>query len=135
MSVKHLCLVAVAAAIGCSSAHGASGPQGTSAVSRRTNLLTADEIVAAKADLVSAYDAVARLRPNWLAAHGLASLDLSSNEFAVVYVDGTKYGGLESLRNIPAYQVASLRYYDVTQAGATFGLKAGTGGVIEVTTK
>ncbi len=135
MSVKHLYLVAVAAIIGCAPASGTSGPSRTSAVPRRANFLAAREIVAANADVMTAYDALARLRPNWLNAHGVSSFDPRGSEFAIVFVDGQKYGGLNSLRNIPAYQVADFRYYDVTEAGATFGLQGGTGGVIEVRMK
>ena len=132
MSVKHLCLLAVAVIIGCGPK--ASGPP-TSTVARRANTLVAAEIVAAKADIGTAYDALTRLRPNWLTAHGVSSLNPRANEFAVVFVEGQLYGGLETLRNIQAFQVASLRYYDVTQAGATFGLRAGSGGAIEVKLK
>ncbi len=135
MSVKHLYLVAVAAIIGCAPASGKSGPSPTSAVPPRASFLAAAEIVAANADVMTAYDALARLRPNWLNAHGVSSFDPQGSAFAIVFVDGQQYGGLNSLRNIPAYQVADFRYYDVTQAGATFGLKGGTGGVIEVRMK
>jgi hypothetical protein len=135
MSVRHLYLVAVAAIIGCASASGTSGPSSTLAVPRKADFLTAGEIVAANADVTTAYDALARLRPNWLNAHGVSSLTTGATDYAIVYVDGHRYGDLDSLRNIQAYQVASIRYYDVTQAGATFGLRGGTGGVIEVKTK
>jgi hypothetical protein len=126
MSVKHLYLIAVAGILGCASAGTTSA---TGAAPRRANVLTAEEIADAHADALTAYDAVARLRPNWLAAHGAAS---QGNIFAVVFLDGQQYGDLTSLRNIPAYHVGDMRYYDITQAGATFGIKGDTGGVIEV---
>jgi hypothetical protein len=126
MSVKRLCLLAVAFLIACSSASGGSGPS-SSAAPRRTDILTTEQIVEAHADLVSAYDAVARLRPNWLIRHG--------SDFATVFVDGQQYGTVASLRNIQAFQIARARYYDPTQAGGVYGVKGGTGGVIEVTTK
>ena len=132
MSVKHLYLLAAAAIIGCAPASATSGKSHTSAVPRRANFLAAAEILSAHADNMTAYDALARLRPNWLNSHGMTSFDPRGSEFAVVFVDGHPYGGLNSLHEIPAYQVADFRYYDVTEAGATFGLKAGTGGGIEV---
>jgi hypothetical protein len=117
--------VAVAAIFGCASA--ASDP---SATHRSGSLLTAEEIAGAHADITTAYDAVARLRPNWLAAHGASA-------YATVFLDGQKYadGDLSSLRTIEAYHIARIRYYDMTQAGARFGLQAGEAGAIEVTTK
>lgn len=133
MSVKHLYIMAVAAIIACAS--GTSGPMRTPVVPRRANILAAAEILVAHADALTAYDALARLRPNWLTVHGVSSFDPSANDLAIVFVDGQLYGGLNSLHNIPADQVAYFRYYNITEAGATFGLRGGTGGVIEVRTK
>ncbi len=133
MSVKHLYLVAVAASIACAS--GTSGPLRTPVVPRKANVLAAAEIIAAHADAMTAYDALARLRPNWMTVHGVSSFDPRANDLAILFVDGQLYGGLNSLRNIPADQKAYFRYYDVTEAGATFGLRGGTGGAIEVRTK
>jgi hypothetical protein len=129
MSIKHLYLIAVAAILGCASA---SSTPGTRAIHRKANVLTAEEIADAHADVMTAYDAVARLRPNWLAAHGVAA---QGSQYAVVFFDGQQYGGIDALRNIPAYHVGDIRYYDITQAGATFGIKGDTGGVIEVRSK
>jgi len=131
MSVKHLYLAAVAASIACASG----GPARTPAVPRRADILAAAEILFAHADGQTAYDALARLRPNWMTVHGVTSFDPKANDLAIVFVDGQLYGGLNSLHNIPADQVAYFRYYNVTEAGATFGLRGGTGGVIEVRTK
>ena len=128
MSVKHLYLIAVAVTLACAPAT----PSATAGIPRRGNVLTADEIAQAYADNASAYDAVARLRPNWLAAHGIAA---QGSEYAAVFLDGQKYGDLASLRSIPASHVGEIRYYDVTQAGGTFGIKGDTGGVIEVKSK
>jgi hypothetical protein len=129
MSIRNLYLFAAAAAIlGCAPASNPSIP----GVHRNAKVLTAEEIEAAHADVRTAYDAVARLRPNWLASHGAMSSDAGLNPFASVWLDGQLYGELSSLRDIPAYQVADLRYYDITEAGAKFGLRAGTGGAIEV---
>jgi len=143
MSVKHLYLIAVAplyliavaAILGCAPASGTSGTSGTPAPPRRGSVLTAEEITAAHADVATAYDAVARLRPNWLAAHGAMSSNSQVSEFATVFVDGQQYGDINALRNIPAYHVKDIRYYDITEAGAKFGLLAGTGGAIEVSTR
>jgi hypothetical protein len=132
MSVKHLYLVAVAAIMACAAAGGTSRK---SAVHRAANLLTAEEIGAANADVTTVYDAVARLRPNWLAGHGVTSVAATGTQFAIVFVDGQHYGDLNSLRNISAYDVGDIRYYDVTQAGAKFGILGGSSGVIEVSLK
>jgi hypothetical protein len=104
-------------------------------VRNNPKLLTAEDIATAHADVATAYDAIARLRPNWLASHGPMSSDPQNTPYAAVFVDGQLYGGLSSLRNIEAYHVDYIRYYDVTEAGAKFGIKAGIGGAIEVTSR
>ena len=130
MSVKLFCLLAVAATIGC-----ASGPRNSPVSPRMARILNSEEVFDAKADQGSAYDALARLRPNWLAVHGVSSFDARDAEYAEVYIDGQHHGNLETLRSIPASDVRAYKYYDVTEAGATFGLRAGTGGVIALTLK
>src|ERR1700693_5779425 len=133
MSVKHLYLLAVLASIGCAASSGTSGtpyPAG----SRKANILTFNEIAAAHADVTTAYDAVSRLRPNWLASHGVTSTTAggTDTQYATVFVDGQAYGDIESLRNIPVYHVGEFRYYNITEAGAKYGFLRGSGGVIEV---
>jgi hypothetical protein len=135
MIYKPLYPLAVALVLACASG-GVPDPTIT-ANTRRTSILSAEEIENAHADITNAYDAVARLRPNWLAAHGVMSTtnNGSGTEYALVYVDGQSYGDLSTLRGIPAYHVGSIRYWDVTQAGARFGLRAGSSGVIDVSMK
>ena len=134
MSIKHVYPIAVVAILACSSANSLDKPR-MSMPGRQSDLITNVEMVAAHADVNTAYDAVARLRPNWLAAHGITSgmNNGAGTEYALVFVDGLQYGDLNSLRGIPAYHVGSIRYYDVTQAGGRFGIRAGSSGVIEVT--
>jgi hypothetical protein len=128
MSVRLCYLIAFAAVLGCASG-GVSPPRSPV---RNSTLLTSAQMVEANADEGTAYDAVSRLRPNWLVGHGVAT---QGSEYAVVFIDGQQVGGPEALRNIHAFHVAEIRYYDITQAGARFGLRAGTGGVIEVRQK
>ena len=134
MSVKHLYIMGVAAIIGCATASGTPRGSDTSLSGRRSNFLTAEEITNAHADINTAYDAIARLRPNWLAPHGVTSgVDNGAGtEYALVFVDGQRYGDLNSLRAIPAYHVGDIRYYNITEAGARFGIHGGSSGAIEV---
>jgi hypothetical protein len=131
MSAKFLYSLAFAAVFGC-----ASTGTNPSVARQSSTVLTAEEISQAHADATSAYDAIARLRPNWLAAKGVTSGYYNANtQYATVFLDGQAYGDLNTLRNIAAYNVGSVHYYDVTQAGARFGLKGGASGVIEVMSK
>jgi hypothetical protein len=135
MFIKPFYPLAVAVVFGCASG-GVPDPTIT-ANTRKTNILSAEEIAAAHADNSNLYDAIARLRPNWLAPHGVTSGQSSGvgTEYALVYVDGQNYGDLSTLRSIPAHLVGAIRYYDITQAGARFGIRGGASGVIEVMMK
>jgi hypothetical protein len=130
MSVKYLYLLATAGLIGCATT-------GTSAGSKyRANELTAAEIASAHADVLSVFDAIQRLRPNWLVAHGTMSTSgTTASSAAQAFVDGELAGDVSALRNIQAFQAGIIRYYNVTEAGAKFGIRAGTNGAIEVIMK
>jgi hypothetical protein len=129
MSVNHLYVAAVLTLFGCASGGGSP----TKHLSSTT--LTAVEMAEKHADVTTAYDAIARLRPNWLAPHGASSTNASNSTLAAVFVDEQAMGDVSVLRNIPAYEVAVIEYYDVTQAGGKFGIRAGGTGAIEVRLK
>ncbi|MDQ6770016.1 MAG: hypothetical protein M3Z54_08515, partial [Gemmatimonadota bacterium] len=65
MTIKLLYLVGVAAILGCAST---SNPSDTPVARSNPKVITAEEIAASHADAATAYDAIARLRPNWLAS-------------------------------------------------------------------
>jgi hypothetical protein len=134
MPVRYLFLVVVSAVMGCS--HNTQAPTTVgAAIPPASKFLVASEIAEAHADQTTVYQTLARLRPNWLAAHGSSSLLYGGNEYATVYVNGQPYGQIDSLRNLQSYYVVNIRYYDVTEAGAVFGIRGGTGGVIDVRMK
>jgi hypothetical protein len=127
----HLYLVVALAIVACAPA----GTSGASDPTRRSSIvLGAEEIRAANVDAGNAYEAISRLRPNWLARTS-RSYDPSTIEGAVVFVDGQQYGELDSLRSLAASQIAGIRYYSPAEAGGRFGLQGGLSGVIEVSMK
>jgi hypothetical protein len=98
-----------------------------------SQLITEDEIEASRA--ATAYDAIQKLRANFLSYRGETSLNKStSNPYPTVYVDGQEFGPLSSLRSIPASQVAMIRLYRSWEATTKFGT-GHPGGVIAVTTR
>lgn len=123
-------LAAVLAFGACASTGGMSGGD--------RNVLTADQISAI--GVSTAYDAVERLRPQWLRrlqqrslAGGGGSPDVGSED-VVVYVDGVRSGGRDALKQVRADAVYQMRYLDASQATAEYG----TGhlyGAIDVKTK
>jgi hypothetical protein len=125
MSVRHIYLLAIAAALGCASA-------ATSGAPRNRNILTWEEIAAAHVS--NAYDAVERLRPLWLRGHGPTSINTPGTQFATVYIDGQRYGELSTLRGLNPDLISEIRYYSGAEGSTRFGL-SNVGGVIEVKMK
>jgi hypothetical protein len=90
---------------------------------RQRNQITAEELD--RVQFTNAHDLVETLRPTWLVDRGGPLM---------VYVDEVRMGGRESLRQIPAANVAEVRYLTPIQASARFG-RGHEGGAILVTTR
>jgi len=125
MPARYLYAITVAALLGCASA-------GSSGAPRNRSVITEEEL--ATAHVTSAFDAVERLRPLWLRSHGEMSINTPGTAYANVYVDGQRYGDLNTLRNLLANQIAEIRYYNGPEGASRFGLQ-NTSGVIEVKMK
>jgi hypothetical protein len=68
--------------------------------------------------VATAYDLVNRLRPAWLRAGRTGSIGggTISSQVTLVYLDGTRLGGIESLRTLSAAGIRSMKYLDATRA-------------------
>jgi hypothetical protein len=119
----------LAAAIAACSARSAS----TNEPGRSGSLIEQSEIRAAQ--LPNAYDLVERLRPEWLRTAGVRS-DHTDGLSIVVYLDNARYGGPESLRQIPAQAVTAIRLLRGSEVNAmlTSMSARGVGSVIHVHT-
>jgi hypothetical protein len=97
-------------------------------------VIHADEI--ARGPAGSLYEALQRLRPEFLRGRGVSSFAHGTIERAtpVVYCDHIRLGGLEWLRNIPASDVAEVRYLSANEAQFRYG-SGHQGGVIDIRTK
>lgn len=83
---------------------------------------------------MSVYEVVSQYRPMWLRKRGATSIN---NPVDIkVYLDGTgsPYGTVETLRNVPATEVASIQHFDAAAAQFRFGL-GNVAGALLVTTK
>lgn len=78
-----------------------------------------------KAAYTNVYDAITQLRAHWLASARQRSP--TENEAAgvagtiVVYLDGARFGAMETLRQIALSDVQEIRYYDAREATNRFG--------------
>lgn len=96
------------------------------------NLITADEI--AKSNATNAYEAVERLRPAFLRTRGSQSLQNQEPPTPMIYIDGMRYGPLQTLSSIPAIGIVSIQYLSAIEATQRFGF-GNEGGAIMITTK
>ena len=75
----------------------------------------------------SLYDAIEKLRPNFLQSHGATSFSNQTTEYASVYVDEHPYGEIGQLRSLVTGQIGMVRYYNAMAAQQKFGLTSGNG--------
>ena len=112
--------------LGCASA--ASAPPGPR---QDRNKITAEQLTRVASE--NLYDAVRLLQPQWLQDRGPNSFS-SGPATAVVYIDGSRAGGLDNLRNVPVNAVVEIKYLPAAEASARYGMDVPRG-VIEVSTK
>jgi hypothetical protein len=98
----------------------------------------------------TAYDVVQSLRPVWLNSRGVDSFDENPTAVVtgghspqvlvtpgeaqvIIYLDGTRLGSVDRLRDMPAVQIKGMRYYDAREATLRWG-SGHSHGVIELLT-
>lgn len=101
---------------------------------RNRSILTAEEIGLDKGASRTAYDVIARLRPEFLRSRGASSLQSPTPVTAVVYVDEMRYGDLDDLKQLSAHQIFSIQYLNAADATTRFGSDH-LGGAILITTR
>ena len=110
----------------------ASCAAGTASGASRGNssLITTAELEEARGSAQNLFAVIERLRPNWLRTRGST---LRERVDPVVYVDGSRFGEIESLRDIALVAVLELRW--ISPSEATFQYGTGhAGGIIAVST-
>jgi len=98
------------------------------------NVITAEEI--ARENVSSAFEAVERLRPQFLRSRGKTSTDsrdepTTAQPLPVVYMDETRFGGIASLRDIPVSDIKEIRYISPSDATTMWGT-GHANGVIQI---
>lgn len=110
----------------------ASGAEGSGTRGSPTEI-SAEEVQ--EADARNAYELVQRLRPRWLQSRSPRSDRLETQK--LVFIDGNRHGGLDTLSSIPIETVVSVRYLDASRAAAELSGLGGdhTEGVIQILTR
>jgi len=133
LSIRHSLAVLLIAATACASGGTSAGGSSTS-TSR--NLITEAELPTSGTE--TAFDAIMRLRPEFLRVRPAQSYNLQPNGGAsgpapapALFVNGQRAGDLSDLRQIAATALKSVRYYTIEQAKRKFGMQY-DGGAIEI---
>ncbi|HUQ20323.1 MAG TPA: hypothetical protein VM099_11985 [Gemmatimonadaceae bacterium] len=96
------------------------------------NLITGEQIEAAH--VATAYDVIVKYRANFLHSRGPNSILTKTAKEPTVYLDNVEYGLISSLRNIPAVQIAEIRFIEGWDAMTKYGSDH-VAGVIQVYTR
>jgi hypothetical protein len=95
------------------------------------DLITFDQLSQVRNE--NALDAIRKVRPTFLMSRGPTTLLGTSSRYATVYLDGMRYGSIETLQQIPASWIAEARLYRVSTPG-NFAQRE-FGGIIAITTR
>ena len=136
--LRQICVVTLAlssiGAAGCASSKSTAQPaaQAASPPRRNASVVLADEL--ATAQTANVYDAIERLRPQWLKSSTNRGAGrgggYQSSELAV-YLETTRYGDIFALKQMSTTDVKSIRYLSASEATTRFGT-GNTGGAIIV---
>lgn len=120
--VAALATLTVGSATACSMSSASSDSSGR-------NRISGEELASTNSSTV--YEALEMLRPRWLTSRGPVSMTDSEEARANVYMNGTRVGDLEYLRNVYVMDVEELRFWPAGEAAARFGM-GNPRGVIEI---
>jgi hypothetical protein len=109
---------------GCASSGGGGGVRG-----RSPNVITTAELRSQVTQQEDAYAIIQRLRPGWLRPR--QSSFSGQPVYPVVFLNGTRYGEIDSLHSFRVTEIASLELISATDATTRFGTGY-TGGAIMV---
>jgi hypothetical protein len=97
------------------------------------DLITAEELETVRD--YTLYDAVLRLRPNFLKSRAVKAYGLPATSPVMVYVDGEKMDSIDDLRRISPNEVLEVRFYEPQIANTRFARYNNSGGAINVIMK
>ena len=122
--LRYIAMTCMLVAVGACASSKSSGSQ---SVHRTGNALDANDIASTAASNV--YDAIQRLRPQWLTSTRIRRG--GSGDDLIVYLDSNRYGTMNSLRSLSIGGVQEVRYFSASEATNRYGT-GHTGGAILV---
>jgi hypothetical protein len=94
------------------------------------NRLTQEQLAATSSE--NLYDAIVKLRPEWVTSRGPTSVTDPTPTMPSVFLGGNMLGRADYLREMRVLDVTEVRYWEAGPASARFGM-GHPRGVIEVT--
>lgn len=115
----------------------ASAGGGPSAAKQNPNLISMEEIIESSAS--NAYEVIQRLRPNFLrtrgAVHGTpGATNAMEMVDLVVYLNESRLGGSDQLRQISTADIREIRYFNSSEATTKWGT-GHSGGAIQIVSR
>jgi len=108
---------------------------GTAGATRRGgNTITSEELQEPALAGLNAYEAVQRLRPNWLRERGTGSIRQSSDNFPKVIINDIPYT-LDYLKSVSVPQIVEMQFISASDATTRFGTGFPNGAVMVSTTQ
>jgi len=111
---------------------GCASTGGTRTRSGSGTTLSKEQLASANSD--NLYDAIVKLRPDWLSSRGPVSVTDPTPSSVDVYMNGSMLGKVDYLREVRLGDVTEVRYWDAGSASMRFGM-GHPRGVIEITRK
>ncbi len=96
----------------------------------KRNMITAEEIAKSRTAGWFAYDLISNLRPHFLRSQSAQYLENREPVYPVVYLDGSIYGELESLRSLSIEGIKSIQYVPAYDTTARFGQTLQGGAIV-----
>jgi hypothetical protein len=84
------------------------------------NTLTQEQL--ATTNTTNLYEAIEKLRPDWLTSRGPVSVTNTAPSVPSVYMNGTMLGKADYLREMRVLDVTEVRYWEPGPASARFGM-------------
>src|SRR5687768_7983250 len=85
------------------------------------NVITQDMIEAGASPTTDVRELLERLRPQWLRSRGQVSLQDENAGYPVVYVDGIRFGSLDTLRGLQVRGISRIEYIGSADATTRYG--------------
>lgn len=111
---------------------GSCGSLAPAGASGSRNVISLAELQEERLQPYSTFEAIQRLRPNWLRSR--AGTISSGPVFPVVVMDGRRFGELDTLLSVPVADVQEIRFRSAGDATTRYGTGY-MGGAIEVITR